>query len=86
MNWVTSGRINPSQPIPGIRADRPFEFNGIQAYTPTEVAQALLSDWGKAVVRAATNDIARWAERSLKDRALASALAESSTLESNGPK
>jgi hypothetical protein len=86
MNWVTSGRVNPSQPIPGIRADRPFEFNGIQAYTPTEVAQALLSDWGKAVVRAATNDIAHWAERSLKDRALASALAESSTLESNGPK
>lgn len=30
-NWVSSGRVNPSQPLPAARADRPLEFDSRSA-------------------------------------------------------
>jgi len=70
-SWVHSGRINLSQPTPGVRADRPFEFGDRLACTARELANILAQDWDKVIRFVGTNDIEHWVDRSLKDRELA---------------
>ena len=85
-NWVISGRINPSQPLPGSRADRPLEFNGHAAYTARELAHFLTSDWAGAVKLAGDNTIEQWVDRSLNDRDLAKEIGECAKLGTSGPR
>lgn len=85
-NWVHSGRVNPSQPMPGVRADRPFEFNGQAAHTARELAYILSTDWTAAAKVAGTETIARWVDRSLKNRDLAKEVADCSLLGVGGPR
>lgn len=83
-NWVNSGRVNPSQPLPGVRADRPFEFNGRMAVTAIELAHILTSDWEAAAKLAGDDTIEKWIDRSLKNRDLAKEIAECGKLGSSG--
>lgn len=83
-NWVNSGRVNPSQPLPGSRADRPFEFNGNAAYTARELAQALSTNWDEALKLAADDTIELWVDRSLNDRDLSKEIAECGKLGGSG--
>ncbi|MBT5570274.1 MAG: hypothetical protein HOJ90_03555 [Alphaproteobacteria bacterium] len=85
-NWVSSGRVNPTQPLPGVRADRPFEFNGRLAFTARELAHLLTSDWDQAIKLVSTNEIEHWVDRSLKNRELTKELAECAEPGPTGPK
>lgn len=85
-SWATSGRVNPSQPIPGVRADRPFGFNDRLAYTARELSHLLTTDWDAAIKLVATNEIEHWVDRSLNDRDLAKAISECAEPGSSGPK
>ncbi len=85
-NWVLTGRVNPSQPTPGVRADRPFEFDGEEATTARELGYLLSRNWDAALKVVASNDIEHWVDRSLKDRQLAKDLAECSDPGHSGPK
>ena len=85
-NWVNSGRVNPSQRLPGIRADRPLEFNGRSASTARELAHHLASKWDAAVTFTGDNTIELWVDRSLKDRELSKEISECGLLGSTGPR
>lgn len=85
-NWVNSGRVNPSQPLPGIRADRPLEFEGRSAYSARELAHLLATNWDAATKFAGDDTIAQWVDRSFKDRELAKEVAECGLLGSSGPR
>jgi len=85
-NWVNSGRVNPSQPLPGARADRPLEFNGRTAFTALELAHALTTDWDAALKLASDDTIELWADRSLKNRDLSKEIAECGLLGTSGPR
>lgn len=85
-NWVNSGRINPSQPTPGVRADRPFEFEGRRIFTTRELASVLADNWDKAVKLVATKDVEVWIDRSLKNRDLAQLVSECGDPGPKGPK
>lgn len=85
-SWVHSGRINPSQPTPGVRADRPFEFGDRLAFTARELANILAQDWDKAIRLVGTNDIEHWVDRSLKNRDLAKQISECAEPGPKGPK
>lgn len=84
--WVQSGRVNPSQPMPGMKADRPFEFNGKRAVTARELACILYTDWSAAIEAAGTDAIVRWVDRSLKNRDLAKQVAACAKSGSGGPR
>ncbi len=85
-NWVNSGRVNPSQPLPGTRADRPFEFNGRTAFTARELAHILTTDWNAALKVIADDTLQLWVDRSLNDRDLAKEISECGLLGANGPR
>ena len=85
-NWVISGRVNPSQPLPGIRADRPLEFEGRSAYSARELAHFLATNWDAATKLAGDDTIELWVDRSLKNRELAKEVAECGLLGSSGPR
>ena len=85
-NWVQTGRVNPSQPAPVARVDRPFEFDGDKADTAVELAYLLSRKWEKAVKVIATQDIENWADRSLKNRSLAKEIAACPDPGPGGPK
>lgn len=85
-SWVLSGRINPSQPTPGVRADRPFEFGDRLAFTARELANILANDWDKAIKLVSTNEVEHWIDRSLKNRVLAKHISECSEPGPHGPK
>lgn len=85
-SWVTTGRVNPSQPTPGIRADRPFEFNDGLAFTARELAHLLTTDWDAAIKVVATNAVELWTDRSLKSRELAQEIAKATEPGPTGPK
>lgn len=85
-SWVTTGRVNPSQPIPGVRADRPFEFNDGLAFTARELAHLLTSDWDAAIKVVATNAVELWVDRSLKNRELSKEIADAAEPGPTGPK
>lgn len=85
-NWVSSGRINPSQPTPGVRADRPFEFEDRLAFTTRELASILAENWGKALRLVGTNEVEHWIDRSLKNRDLAKRVSECGEPGPQGPK
>ncbi len=85
-NWVQTGRVNPSQPAPGVRADRPFEFEGEKADTALELVYLLSRNWEKAVKLAATPEIEHWVDRSLKNRALSKEIAACGDPGPGGPK
>ncbi len=84
--WVQSGRVNPSQPMPGVRADRPFEFNGRRAVNARELACALASYWTEAAKIVSTESVVRWVDRSLKDRDLAKEISECASSGGGGPR
>lgn len=85
-SWVHSGRINPSQPTPGVRADRPFEFGDRLAFTERELANILAQDWDRAIRLVASKDIEHWVDRSLKNRDLAKQISECAEPGPKGPK
>ncbi|MDA0787275.1 MAG: hypothetical protein O3B37_13385 [Proteobacteria bacterium] len=86
LNWVNSGRVNPSQPLPVTRADRPLEINGHPAYTARELAHNLASDWDAGIKFASDNAIELWVDRSLKNRELSKEITECGLLGSSGPR
>lgn len=77
-NWVSSGRVNPAQPMPAARADRALKFNGRSAHTARQLAHILHSNWGAAVKLAGDDTIEKWVDRSLKDRDLSKEISECS--------
>lgn len=85
-SWVHSGRINPSQPTPGVRADRPFEFGDRLAFTERELANILTQDWDRAVRLVAGKEIEHWVDRSLKNRDLSKQISECAEPGPKGPK
>ncbi|MBO6783792.1 MAG: hypothetical protein JJ899_11050 [Alphaproteobacteria bacterium] len=85
-NWAQTGRVNPSQPSPVVRADRPFEFDGEEALTARELAHLLSRNWSEASKVVTTSNIEHWVDRSLKDRDLTKEIGECSQLERHGPK
>ena len=85
-NWVQTGRVNPSQPTPGSRADRPFEIGGEEATTARELSYLMSKNWDAALKVITTNEIEHWVDRSLKDRQLAKELGECAELGAFGPK
>ena len=85
-SWVHTGRINPSQPTPGVRADRPFEFGDRLAFTERELANILAKDWDRAIRLVAGKEIEHWIDRSLKNRDLAKQIAECAEPGPKGPK
>ena len=85
-NWVNSGRVNPSQPLPESRADRPIELNGRSAHTARELAYHLASDWDAALKLASDDTIELWVERSLKDRELSKEITECGLIGTSGPR
>lgn len=85
-NWVNSGRVNPSQPLPEERADRPLEVNGRVAHTARELAHHLASDWESALNLASDETIGLWVERNLKNRDLAKEISECGLIGSSGPR
>lgn len=84
--WVTTGQVNPSQPTPGVRADRPFEINDRLAFTARELATVLASDWAAAAKVISTNAVEHWVDRSLKNRDLAKEIAQAAVPGPTGPK
>ncbi len=85
-NWVNSGRVNPTQPLPETRADRRLEFNGRTAHTGRELAHHLSSDWDAAIKFASDNVIELWVDRSLKNRELSKEISECGLIGSSGPR
>lgn len=85
-NWVSSSRINPSQPTPGVRADRPFEFEDRHIFTARELASVLANNWSKAAELVTTREIELWIDRSLKNRELAKLVSECGDPGPKGPK
>jgi len=85
-SWVHSGRINPSQPTLGVRADRPFEFGDRLAFTARELANILAQDWDRAIRLVGNKDIEHWLDRSLNNRDLAKQISECVEPGPKGPK
>lgn len=83
-NWVNSGRVNPSQPLPAARADRPFEFNGRTASNARELAYILTTDWSAAAKLSDADTIEKWVDRSLRDRELATDISECGKIGASG--
>ena len=85
-NWVNSGQVNPAQPMPVARADRPLELGGRSAYTARELAHALNANWDAAVKLSGDDTIEKWVDRSLNDRDLAKEISECGLLGASGPR
>ncbi|MEP4884733.1 MAG: hypothetical protein ABJ215_00020 [Alphaproteobacteria bacterium] len=85
-NWANSGRVNPSQPLPETRADRPLEFTGRSAHSRRELAYYLASDWDAALKFASDDAIELWVDRSLKNSELAKEISECGLIGASGPR
>ena len=69
--WVDLGVIVQARPDTSARADRGFEFADGRYHTRRELALAFSQNWAAARDVVQTEEVERWAERSIKDRELA---------------
>lgn len=73
--WLNGRRLNPIQPKPAKRAQRPFKFGGEDFFTAHELAHSLAEKWDDAAEPIIDGRLEIWLRRGLEHNALADAVA-----------
>jgi hypothetical protein len=84
--WADVGVANQAKPMTMARSDRGFEFAEGQHHTRRQLASAFNQNWGAALPVAQTDEVERWAERSLDDRDLAQQIVDCRHSTDSGPR
>lgn len=84
--WVDGGVANQAKPVTMARSDRGFEFAEGQHHTRRQLARAFSQNWGAGCAVVLTDEIERWAERSLDDRDLAQQIVDCRHSTDSGPR
>lgn len=84
--WADGGIANQTKPMTMARSGRGFEFAEGQHHTRRQLASAFSQNWGAARAVAMTDEVERWAERSLDDRDLAHQIVDCRHSTGSGPR
>lgn len=73
--WLNGRRLNPIQPKPAKRAQRPFKFDGRDFFTAHELAHAFSLKWDDAAEPVIDGRVEIWLRRGLEDNPMADSVA-----------
>lgn len=86
VRWADLGVANQAKPATMVRSDRGFEFAEGHFHTRRQLALAFSQNWQAARATVLTDEVERWAERSIKDRDLAQQIVDCRHSGSDGPR